>query len=422
DLKLANELVERAGRLWPVRAETLPAISEWQADLADLRRREPAHARRRDELAHAGDDRTAVWEREQLAVLFTVLQRLATLAADVDGRRQRAETLRARSCEDPRWAAAVARIAANPHYGGLRVTPQLGLVPLGPDPVSGFEEFAHLESGEPAVRSGDGRLVLTEATGVVVVLVPGGHAVLGVENAPHADHTPANVDAAAPQGQQPCYAVDLAPYFLSRYEMTQAQWQRHTGSNPATFRPGGGLAVIRTTLHPVELVDWESCDRVLRELDLVLPSEAQWEFAYRAGTATIYPFGDDPHGLVGRENLADVTARDQGVNRRLRFVDWLDDGFLQHAPIGSFAPNAFGFHDMGGNVKEWCNDSWENYADAAPRADDGLRRGAYDEYRVLRGGSFSSFLDEATAAYRFGAQRVASGGELGLRPARALDR
>jgi len=424
DLKLARELIARADTLWPARPERLPALLAWRRELLALRERLPDHQRRRQLLPAASADPAASWEAEQLDLLLAAHAQLAALGADVERRSARAAALAHDTIEvpGPAWAAAAVRIAADPRFAGLALRPQLGLVPLGPDPHSRLEEFAHAPSGTVPERDpATGALRLGDDSALVLVLIPGGSTVLGAEPAAPADGRAANVDAEAPAEHGPCFTVAMRPFFLSRCELTQAQWQRHTGQNPSCYRPGGGLTKIDSVRHPVELVTWEQCDRVMRQLDLCLPTEAQWEHAYRAGTRTPFPYGPEPQSLRGHENLADVTARDRGSNRRLRFVEWLDDGCLVHAPVGSFAPNPWGLHDMGGNVKEWCDDSWEDYAAVAPRAGDGLRRGSYDEYRIVRGGSFSSWIDDARASARGGVPRNTSGPEAGVRPARAIE-
>jgi len=424
DLKLARELVAGADDLWPARPERLPAMQTWRRELDTLRERLPDHRRRQGELPPAGQDPTSDWEAEQLALLLAAHDRLDALATDVDRRTTTASGLAARTVDGPAaaWRDASARVAADPRFQGLQLRPQLGLVPLGPDPRSRLEEFAHVLSGTPPVRDATtGALRLDDDSAIVLVLIPGGRSLLGADREPPADGRPANVDPDTPKEQEPSYVVDLAPYFLSRFEMTQAQWQLHTGKNPSTYHVGGGLTKIDSVRHPVELVTWEECDLALRQLDLVFPTEAQWEHAYRAGTGTPIPYGPDPQSLRGHENLADATARERGTNRRLRFIDWLDDGWFVHAPVGSFLPNAFGLHDMGGNVKEWCDDSWEDYPTVEPRAGDGRRRGKYDEYRIVRGGSFSSWIDDARAAARGGVQKNTSGAEAGVRPARRIE-
>ena len=421
DLKLARELQGRADRLWPAAPEQLPALQQWRDEFAKLRERVATHQQRLQVLPVAGIDAAADWEREQLSMLLEVHQHLGALDGQLTARIDTARTLAARTIDDvaAAWRAAADRVAANARYGGLQLTPQLGLVPLGPDPQSTLEEFAHVLSGTVPTRDAASHaLRLDDDSAIVLVLVPGGRTLLGAEPAPPADGHAANVDPELPIDQGPGYVVDLEPFLLSRCEMTQAQWQRHTGRNPATYRVGGGLSKITTLQHPVELVTWDDVDTVLRQLDLCLPTEAQWEHAYRAGTSSPYPFGSDPKGVIGRENLADVTARDGGANPQLRFVDWLDDGWLVHAPVGSYRPNGWGFYDMGGNVKEWCEDYWEYYRDAAPRPGDGLRRGKSAEYRILRGGCYSSYIDDVRSAARGGVPRHVGGPEAGVRPAR----
>ena len=105
-----------------------------------------------------------------------------------------------------------------------------------------------------------------------------------------------------------------------------------------------------------------------------------------------------------------------------RYIEGCDDGHLVHAPVGSFVANAFGIHDLGGNVKEWCRDSWEDYGTCPLRAGDGLCEGPHADLRIVRGGCFSSYVDEARCASRGGSTRETSGAEAGLRAARAIER
>jgi formylglycine-generating enzyme required for sulfatase activity len=426
DLKLARELRQREDELWPVRHERVPAMRRWLEDAIRLRGRTPQHARLHAALPAPGVDETADWQRDQLEALASELGDIDARIEAVEARVVDAVELAQRTQIEPAaaWAAARARVRADPVYDGIDLAPQLGLVPLGPDPVSGLEEFAHVGSGSIPERAAGGALQLDDRAGIVLVLVPGGLTVLGADRVTPPDGRPANVDIDAPLEQSPSYEIDLSPYFLGKFELTQAQWTRHVGWNPSTYQEGASATLTRVegARHPVELVTWAEVDRVLRQLGLRLPTEAQWEHAYRAGTRTPYPYGEDERSVAGHENLADLTAQQQGTNRQLRYVEWLDDGRLVHAPVGSFAPNRWGFHDMGGNVKEWCDDSWEDYRAVAPRAGDGLRRGEFERYRMVRGGCFSSYVDEARAAARYAGEKDTRGAEAGVRPARDLDR
>lgn len=423
DLKTARELQALAGELWPARAERVPAMSRWLADASDLLDRAAEHDRQLAALAPRGQDANADWQREQLEALVAIRSSLRQLQQQVGERREAAERLHHISlvAAAPDWLAAIERIRANPRYRGLVLAPQLGLVPLGPDPDSTLEEFAHVPSGAVPTRDATGRLRPFADSAIVLVLIPGGHAVLGAEPRPPGEGREGNLDDSADSSMGPSYAIDLQPFFLGKYELTQAQWQRHCGSQPSAYFPGGPDPTVLDDRHPVELVTWLASERTLRELDLLLPTEAQWEWAYRAGTRTRFPSGDDERSLADRENFADLTAR-AGCKGKWQTVDWLDDGYLLHAPVGSFRPNGFGVHDMGGNVREWCADSWEDYPDCPPRQGDGLRMGEHERYRVLRGAAFSSPPAELRAASRGGNEKDAAGEQAGVRAARQVDR
>lgn len=425
DLKLARELRDRDAGLWPARPERAAAMRVWIDDARALEQRMPGHVELLGRLPAVGSDPTADWQRQQLATLVAEVADLEVRVGSVEARLGTATTLAQTTLVEfaEPWRAACARVRATPAYRGLDLSPQLGLVPLGPDPGSGLEEFAHATSGAlPRRDPTTGTLTLAEATSIVLVLVPGGRAVLGADREAPGEPRPANVDAKAPAEWTPSYVVELEPFFLSKYELTQAQWQRHTGQNPSAYQPGSGLVAIESMRHPVELVTWQQFARVLREFDLALPTEAQWEWAYRGGTSTAYPYGEDASALAGHENLADQFAREHGRNGKWRFLDWLNDGHTVHAPVGTFLPNAFGLHDMGGNVKEWCEDTWEDYPAVAPRAGDGLRQGQYDRYRIVRGGSYASSDDDPRSAARGGVEKTLSGPEAGVRPVRRIER
>ena len=318
------------------------------------------------------------------------------------------------------WEEACAAIASaelSPVYGGLRIAPQLGLVPLGADPRSGLWEFAHPLSGSVPKRDGAGELVLTGDTALVFVLLPGGSFWMGAQSD---DPEAPNFDPQAQPEERPVHRIELAPFFLSKYEMTQAQWQRFTGENPSQnrLRAEAGSSTD-LALHPVEQVSWEECERLTRRMGLALPTEAQWEYAARAGTGTPWFTGRDPEHLVGHANLADRFCRDNGGPPGWSYEPW-DDGHAPHAKVGSFSPNTFGLHDMHGNVFEWCRDAFQrDYYGRSPSLDP-LCSSPRARFRVHRGGGFDDAAALARSAARFTDEPGLSDHYLGLRPARAI--
>ncbi|HTU27482.1 MAG TPA: formylglycine-generating enzyme family protein [Pirellulales bacterium] len=156
--------------------------------------------------------------------------------------------------------------------------------------------------------------------------------------------------------------------------------------------------------HPVVNVSWHDAQAFCRWLSRMegrryrLPSEAQWEFACRAGTRSRYHTGDDPEQLLSAANLFDARCAPW-------FPEWEafalrgDDGFAFTAPVGSFAPNSLGLHDMHGNVWEWCHDWYgAEYYRRSPIDDPtGPATGAV---RVRRGGSWHTWPLYARSSYR----------------------
>ena len=161
----------------------------------------------------------------------------------------------------------------------------------------------------------------------------------------------------------------------------------------------------QTDDHPVVNVSWTDAVAFCRWLShrekktYRLPTEAEWEYACRARTATAYSFGDDPEGLATAGNIADATARG-------KFPAWTlgimaKDGHAFSSPVGQFKPNAFGLHDMHGNVWEWCADWYdpEGYTKEPQKDPAGLATGTM---RVQRGSGWSSAPQRARSASRVG--------------------
>jgi serine/threonine protein kinase/formylglycine-generating enzyme required for sulfatase activity len=312
------------------------------------------------------------------------------------------------------WEAALPALRAA--YPGLALDVQIGLVPLGPDPDSKLWEFADLGSGEPAVRGADGKLEFREESGLVLVLLRGGTFTMGSQRK---DAGAPNYDAATISGEEPPHVVTLSPFFLSKYEMTQAQWMRLTGRNPSSYQPPSQL--VATLLHPVEQVSWFASREVCARIGLELPTEAQWEYAARGGTQTVWWTGDDPASLKGAGNLVDRESRSAGDGARNpdQRPD-LDDGFAAHAPVDRFAANPFGFHGTIGNVCEWCLDGFQPlFYRLSPRRDP-LGDPTSSSTRIVRGGGFGSGPPTARSASRQEASPGDTDESNGLRPARVL--
>ncbi|MFT7464049.1 MAG: serine/threonine protein kinase/formylglycine-generating enzyme required for sulfatase activity [Pseudohongiellaceae bacterium] len=324
-----------------------------------------------------------------------------------------------------RWTEAIASIADParcPLYEGLQLAPQLGLLPIGRDPDSGLWEFWHVMSGDEPLRGADGRLHLEEASGLVLVLIPGGNFWMGAQRTPGSrNHFPE-----AELGEWPVHEVTLSPYLLSKYEMTQGQWSRFTGWNPSqfvrdTYYPNWNRTGLPwSELHPVEHVSWLDGQTILSRLGLQLPSEAQWERACRAGTSTPWWCGASRESLQGVANLSDQFAKDESNASWDTWEPWLDDGQTAHSPVGSYAPNEFGLYDVHGNLFEWCLDSYDSDFYSSIPTLDPVNHKPDERGRVFRGGSYFSTVSNARSAYRQHNTPDKRNSTLGLRPARAI--
>ncbi|HEX5050199.1 MAG TPA: SUMF1/EgtB/PvdO family nonheme iron enzyme [Planctomycetota bacterium] len=313
------------------------------------------------------------------------------------------------------WADARAAIAAadgvvaSRLYQGaaiaLRDEDLTGLVPIGMNPATKLWEFYELRSAwdgvvDPATiaipsHGPDGSIAVDETTGIVFVLLPGGTFLMGAQRMdPGLPNYAEDAD-----GQQWPHAVALAPFLLARHELTQGQWERlWNGARDARW-PG----VVRGERLPVEQVDWHECDRTLTQQGMELPTEAQWEYACRAGTTTPWSCA---WADLGRCAHFDA-ARAVGLPR-------------PPLPVGSLSANAFGLFDMHGNVAEWCRDPNGSYADPVLPGD-ALRLAAGDE-RVYRGGDFTCTASGVTSHVRHATRSDARSQTLGVRAARRLSR
>jgi len=156
--------------------------------------------------------------------------------------------------------------------------------------------------------------------------------------------------------------------------------------------------------HPVVQVSWNDAQAFCEWLSkksgktVVLPTEAQWEYACRAGTTTAYPWGDNPDDGKGWANGSDQSLKKKIPNaEKWAFFSW-DDGFVFTSPVGSFKANAFGLYDMNGNAWQWCQDCYGDYDKGAVTDP----TGATGSFRVLRGGSWGGGPRRCRSAFRAG--------------------
>jgi formylglycine-generating enzyme required for sulfatase activity len=192
---------------------------------------------------------------------------------------------------------------------------------------------------------------------------------------------PGEFQMGAPDGdkdEQPVHTVRISkPFYLGKYEVTQAQWQAVMGNNPSAF--------TGDPTRPVENVSWEDVQEFIRRLNTKeggatyrLPTEAEWEYAARAGTTTAYSFGNDKSQLSQYAWYEDTSGR-------------------QTHPVGKLKPNAWGLYDMHGNVWEWVQDWYGPYAAGAAVDPAGPSSGSS---RVYRGGSWRSGAGRCRSACR----------------------
>jgi len=220
--------------------------------------------------------------------------------------------------------------------------------------------------------------------------------------------------------------VTLSPYFLSKYEMTQGQWLAATGTEPSIFsRNRPQLDPSMSLLHPVEMVSWRECMRTMRQLGLELPTEAQWESGCRAGTKSAWWLGDERESLRGLINIADKTAADEGAPWST-IQDWPDneDGALNQVEVGCerYPANAYGLHEVHGNLQEWCLDGWappQLFYTEEQRIDP-LVPWQDTPNRAIRGGAFNTPAYDVRSAARQSQGPDLRDYSLGLRPARGI--
>ena len=291
----------------------------------------------------------------------------APLPATIDARRAGKPLLAIEAAESAIRTAKEAeaardravRLPALTVAGGL--TDQSIIVPTWATPVEAMPDPAVVTNSTlraAITATGLAWRVRDTATQMEMLLVPAGTFTMGC--------TASNQDGCH-SDENPTHSVTLTrSFYMGRYEVTQGQWVARMGSNPSSFK---GARYPDAANRPVEQVSWNTIQDYLSVTGMRLPSEAEWEYACRAGTTTAFNNGSSDDATVGA-------------------IAWWggNSGSQTHA-VGGKAANALGLYDMSGNVVEWVNDGWgSTYYSVTPSTNP--PGPVSRSYRVLRGGSW----------------------------------
>jgi len=247
--------------------------------------------------------------------------------------------------------------------------------------------------------------------GLDMILIPGSTFLMGSpENEPERS-----------EDEGPQHEVTIPTFFLGRYPVTQSQWQFVAGLPQINQKLDPDPSNFKGANRPVEQVSWldamEFCDRLSTYTHRTyrLPSEAEWEYACRAGTTTPFHFGE-----TMTTDLANYCGIDQTIENKLY------KGAYGRGPKGEYRQkttpvdhftiaNAFGLSDMHGNVWEWCQDHWHSNYQGAPIDGSAWLSEDKDSNYVLRGGSWFDYPGHCRSAYRFDHSPVSRSLDVGFR-------
>jgi formylglycine-generating enzyme required for sulfatase activity len=245
----------------------------------------------------------------------------------------------------------------------------------------------------------------TNSIGMEFVLIPPGNFTMGSQISPEETAEKFGGDAGWYKREHPAHPVEISqPFYLQKTEVTQGQWRSVTGENPSYFSKCGDDC-------PVENVSWDEIQAFLEKLNKLegrdgadryrLPTEAEWEYACRAGTRSRFYTGDE----------------DADLDRAGRYEE--NSKGTPH-PVGGKEPNAFGLYDMHGNVWEWVEDDWHDTYDKAPPDGQAWIDDPRAADRVIRGGSWVIDARYCRSAARLNIAPVNRYDDVGFRLARSV--
>jgi formylglycine-generating enzyme required for sulfatase activity len=236
------------------------------------------------------------------------------------------------------------------------------------------------------------------ATQIEFVLIPPGSFQMGCS---------ASQQWGCSSSESPVHTVTLTnAFYMGRYEVTQAQWQARMGSNPSGFQSASTqVPAAEVPNRPVELVSWNTIQGFLTQTGMRLPTEAEWEYAYRAGTTTAF------HGFTGYLS----GTNDDSLLGNIAWVGGNSNS--QTRPVGGKLGNGYGLHDMSGNVYEWVNDRYSSsyYSSSPQNNPPGPAAGSG---RVFRGGGWINSSNDCRASFRGSTGPDGTYGNVGFRAAR----
>lgn len=218
--------------------------------------------------------------------------------------------------------------------------------------------------------------------------------------------------------ERPVHEACVSDFYLGKYEVTNEQFKKFKEHNSGSSE---GLT-LDGEKQPVVNVSWEDAGAYARWLSQKsgqtyrLPTEAEWEYAARAGSKLSHFWGNTPDEACKYANVADITAKKLRPKWTTFFCD---DSFTVSAPVGSFTANGYGLNDMLGNVWEWCEDVYNSEAYGKLPKDNPVYQGS-GEYRVMRGGGWSNGPLGIRSSHRVGLSPDFGHHALGFRLVKAI--